>query len=67
VLLQVDESEVLVRVRDDGSSAAPPRSGGHGLVGMRERAEILGGSFAAGPRAGGGFEVEAHLPLAEQP
>ena len=65
VLVRVGESEVLVRVRDDGS-AAVAKPGGHGLIGMRERAEILGGSFAAGPWEGG-FEVEAHLPLREEP
>ncbi|MFC4242007.1 sensor histidine kinase [Gryllotalpicola reticulitermitis] len=38
-------------------------SGGRGLLGMRERAELLGGTFSAGPRAAGGFEVAADLPL----
>lgn len=37
--------------------------GGHGLVGMRERATMLGGRFAAGPATGGGFMVEAELPV----
>ncbi|WP_433328824.1 sensor histidine kinase [Spirillospora sp. CA-294931] len=37
--------------------------GGHGLVGMRERATMLGGRFAAGPVTEGGFLVEAELPL----
>ncbi len=37
-------------------------SGGNGLVGMRERVLALGGSFAAGPEADGGFRVEALLP-----
>ncbi|MFD1932055.1 sensor histidine kinase [Nonomuraea mangrovi] len=36
---------------------------GHGLVGMRERATLLGGSLEAGPMEGGGFEVKALLPL----
>ncbi|RFU39836.1 sensor histidine kinase, partial [Actinomadura logoneensis] len=34
-----------------------------GLRGMRERAAALGGSFRAGPRPGGGFRVEAVLPI----
>ncbi|WP_030168959.1 sensor histidine kinase [Spirillospora albida] len=38
-------------------------SGGHGLVGMRERATMLGGRFSAGRAAEGGFLVEAELPL----
>jgi signal transduction histidine kinase len=39
-------------------------SGGHGLVGMRERAALLGGSLEAGPREGR-FEVRARLPIPE--
>jgi signal transduction histidine kinase len=64
VLLRVDESEVRVRIRDDGRGAAPGRGGGHGLIGMRERATLLGGSLRAGPRTdAAGFEVEALLPV----
>jgi signal transduction histidine kinase len=37
---------------------------GHGLLGMRERALSIGGSFTAGPAAGGGFQVRAELPVA---
>ncbi len=37
--------------------------GGHGLVGMRERATMLGGSLEAGPTADGGFRVTAVLPV----
>jgi signal transduction histidine kinase len=36
--------------------------GGHGLVGMRERASMLDGSLFAGPEPGGGFAVTAVLP-----
>ncbi len=54
-------------VEDDGpgrseNSATQP---GHGLVGMRERAALFGGTFTAGDRVGGGFEVHAHLPLVQ--
>lgn len=42
-----------------GSRALP--SGGSGLLGLSERVALVGGSFSAGPRAGG-FEVAAHLP-----
>jgi len=38
-------------------------TGGHGLIGMRERAGLLGGTLTAGPREGGGFEVAASLPV----
>ncbi len=45
-------------VRTDGKRP----SGGHGLAGMRERAEALGGQFEAGPKSGRGFSVWARLP-----
>ncbi|GHJ38138.1 sensor histidine kinase [Streptomyces sp. TS71-3] len=45
---------------DDGEEAG---GGGHGLIGMRERATALGGSCTAGPRYGGGFRVHAILPV----
>jgi signal transduction histidine kinase len=56
---------VDVVVEDDGpgrsaNGAAPP---GYGLAGMRERAALFGGTFTAGNRGGGGFEVRAHLPI----
>jgi signal transduction histidine kinase len=37
--------------------------GGHGIAGMRERANAIGGELAAGPRPGGGFRVSARLPV----
>jgi signal transduction histidine kinase len=54
-----------VFVADDGRGAhAVPRRGGHGLLGIRERAAAHGGSAAAGPGAGGrGFEVRVRIPL----
>ncbi|MFC9595968.1 sensor histidine kinase [Streptomyces sp. NPDC056944] len=57
---------LLVEIADDGRGApgAEP-GGGYGLVGMRERAALLGGSLSAGPRPGGGFHVTALLPLPE--
>ncbi|MDP9860849.1 MULTISPECIES: sensor histidine kinase [Streptosporangium] len=58
--------ELLLRVTDDGrGAAAPGRPGGHGLVGMRERAAMFGGSVEARPRMGGGFQVTARLPIGE--
>ena len=43
------------------------RSAGHGIVGMRERARLLGGTLEARPRPDGGFRVVAHLPTGGEP
>ena len=60
VLLRFDEDALEVEVFDDG--LGPLRGGatlgGHGLIGMRERVELFGGSLETGPRPGGGFEVK---------
>jgi signal transduction histidine kinase len=53
---------VELEVVDDG--AGPSGNGrGQGLIGMRERASLLGGEVEAGPKPGGGFRVRATLPL----
>jgi signal transduction histidine kinase len=66
VQVRVDGGEDLVRltVVDDGESggASTPTAPGFGLIGMAERAKLLGGTFAAGPSANGGWTVEATLP-----
>lgn len=55
---------VRLRVSDDGRTApGPSPEPGFGLLGMAERAQILGGTFSAGPGAEGGWVVEAVLPL----
>jgi signal transduction histidine kinase len=57
-------STLAVAVIDDGAGDAKGAKGaGNGLMGMRERAEGLGGTFDAGPRDDGGFAVEATWPL----
>jgi signal transduction histidine kinase len=58
----VEPQRVLVRVRDDGA-ADPLWQPGYGIVGMTERAEMLGGTLTAGPTPGGGWLVSAELPL----
>lgn len=57
---------LTVDVADDGigTADASTRGGGHGLVGMRERAALYGGSLEAGPLPGRGYRVVARLPLA---
>jgi signal transduction histidine kinase len=64
VVLRSTPTDLVVSVRDDGRGAAAPRppTGGRGLIGMRERVHVLGGSLDAGPRTGGGFAVEARFP-----
>jgi signal transduction histidine kinase len=57
------ESLELEIVDDGTGAAAPVASGGHGLVGMRERVALYGGRFDAGRRAGGGFAVRVLLPI----
>ncbi|MBW0103611.1 sensor histidine kinase [Pseudonocardia sp. KRD291] len=68
VHVQVDDAAVEVRVGDDGrgpstGGRAGELSGGHGLVGMRERIAAYGGQLRVGARSGGGFEVSASVPL----
>jgi len=57
-----------VEVTDRGGGRPGPvsASGGHGLVGMRERVEMLHGTLEAGPLDGGGWTVRASLPLQEE-
>ncbi|MGH3488785.1 MAG: sensor histidine kinase, partial [Actinopolymorphaceae bacterium] len=74
VLLRYEPDAVVVGVTDDG---ARRRNGsgrtissdrtGHGLVGMRERISLNGGTLQTGPRSVGGFEVQARLPLEASP
>ena len=59
---------VTLRIRDYGPG--PAEGGlfpGHGLVGMRDRATVAGGTFSAGAADGSGFIVEATLPIAGEP
>lgn len=59
---------VHVEVADDGPARAVPRrrpGGGQGLIGMRERIAVFGGTLAAGPVARGGFRVVAEIPRTE--
>ena len=57
------EIEVLSAARA-GANGAPRLSGGRGLIGMRERAALYGGTFGAGPTPDGGFRIVTTLPIA---
>jgi signal transduction histidine kinase len=58
-----DGTCLVVDVTDDGRGATVLPGSSHGIIGMRERALLLGGSLDVGPRAGGGFRVLAQLPI----
>ncbi|MBT2420706.1 sensor histidine kinase [Streptomyces sp. ISL-22] len=67
VTVETNEREIRVDIADEGPPSAAGRPvrelpGGHGLLGIRERAMMYGGSFQAGPRPEGGFAVSVRLP-----
>jgi hypothetical protein len=70
VSLWYTDADLVIRVTDDGGLPAgfPPvgvaaPGAGHGIIGMRERVHLCGGTFGAGPLPDGGFQVTATLPL----
>jgi signal transduction histidine kinase len=67
VTVSYEPNEVVLSIEDDGEGSREgfelgEAGGGHGLVGMRERAALYGGLVQAGRRRGGGFAVDARLP-----
>jgi signal transduction histidine kinase len=63
VCVEADDTSVRLQVSDDGDPvAAPPASRGYGLMGMRERVSLLGGTFEAGPGPDRGWMTTAVLP-----
>ncbi|ROO89626.1 signal transduction histidine kinase [Actinocorallia herbida] len=64
VRLRYAPNALRITVEDDGPGDEPPGDGvGRGLLGMRERTAAVGGSITVGPVGGGGFKVDAELPL----
>ena len=64
VLLRYGDDDVQIEVRDDGTGTTASGASGHGLIGMRERAELYGGRFETDSASGQGFTVRAVLPVA---
>jgi signal transduction histidine kinase len=62
VRISAGDPSIKLSVRDDGDSTGAIRGAGFGLIGMAERAALLGGSFEAGPLAQGGWQVAAVFP-----
>jgi signal transduction histidine kinase len=67
VRLDSTKDLLCIEVVDDGRGPNGSQPQGHGLVGMRERAAVYGGTLEAGRAAGGGFRIAARLPYEGQP
>jgi signal transduction histidine kinase len=63
VVVRYVDSVVELEIADDGTEARSGDGLGHGLVGMRERVALYGGTLEAGAREGGGFVLRAQLPV----
>lgn len=63
VRLEYTPSSLMIDVTDEGVDPSGEEPGGHGLIGISERASLFGGAATAGPVEGGGWRVHAELPL----
>ncbi len=66
VRLEETDGHLDIEVIDTGTATSTLPGSGQGIVGMKERAMLLGGTFEAGPRPEGGFRVLARLPIGDQ-
>jgi signal transduction histidine kinase len=67
VLLSYHPGSLRLRIRDDGKSTNQDVILGHGIVGMWQRAALLGGELSVAPRSAAGFQVTAQLPVNGHP
>jgi signal transduction histidine kinase len=69
VAIECGDTDLALEVVDDGRGAGvgAANGGGHGLIGMRERVSVWGGSLTVGPRPGGGYRVQATIPYRPHP
>jgi signal transduction histidine kinase len=63
VSLAYEPDTIEIRVLDDGRGAGNAATGGHGLIGIRERVSIYGGQLETGTRPEGGYAVSVRLPI----
>lgn len=63
VTLTYTQEELVIEVVNGDGGDRNGTGGGHGLIGMRERVMLYGGTLEAGPQPGGGFAVRATMPL----
>jgi signal transduction histidine kinase len=67
VVIRYTGDALDLEVGDDGRGPVADGPPGHGLIGMRERVAMFGGTLTTGPRPGGGFEVRAIIPAGDEP
>ena len=71
VTVRYEPGAIAVEISDDGAGGPADvtdgEHAGHGIVGMRERAALVGGTLEAGAPPHGGFRVRAELPLGARP
>jgi signal transduction histidine kinase len=67
VRLSWEPDQLRLEILDDGPATGAAEGTGRGLVGMSERAALVGGRLEAGPRVGGGYAVRAWLPFEPGP
>jgi len=66
VVVGYEDNALRLEIADDGRGVnGRTAPGGVGLMGMRERVGVYGGSFEAGPRTGGGFRVKVRIPYGD--